>query len=97
MRMTLTPARRLSLTWFALAAVTLLAWWIGARHGTAPFAPMPAVSLSVLVISAVKVRVILREFMEVRRAPVLLRRLTDGWLALLFAALFAAYLLPGWV
>jgi hypothetical protein len=89
--MPITPATRLTLTWFALTAVTLLAWWIGTHHGEAPFEPTPAVSLGVLVISAVKVRVILREFMEVRRAPALLRRMTDAWLALLFVAMIAAY------
>jgi hypothetical protein len=30
---------------------------------------------------------------EVRHAPALLRRLTDAWLALLFVAMIAAYLL----
>jgi hypothetical protein len=89
----ITPTTRLTLTWFALVAVTLLSWWIGTRHGEAPFVPSAALSLGVLVISAVKVRVILREFMEVRHAPVLLRRVTDGWLALLFVAMIAAYLL----
>lgn len=93
--MPITPAARLTLAWFALVAVTLLSWWIGARHGEAPFAPMPAVSLSVLAISAVKVRVILREFMEVRHAPALLHRVTDVWIALLFVAMVAAYLLGG--
>ncbi len=89
--MPMTPASRLTLAWFALVAVTLLSWWIGTRHGAAPFAPSAVLSLGVLVISAVKVRVILREFMEVRRAPVLLRRLTDAWIALLFVAMIAAY------
>lgn len=93
--MSITPATRLTLTWFALVAVTLLAWWIGTRHGEAPFVPSAALSLGVLVISAVKVRVILREFMEVRHAPALLKRGADVWLAALFAAMTAAYLLGG--
>ena len=89
--MPITSATRLTLAWFALVAVTLLSWWIGTRHGSAQFAPSAALSLGVLVISAVKVRVILREFMEVRYAPILLRRVTDAWLALLLIAMFAAY------
>jgi hypothetical protein len=93
--MPVTPAARLALAWFALVAVTLLSWWIGTRHGEAPFVPSAALSLGVLAISAVKVRVILREFMEVRHAPVLLRRLTDAWLVLLFVAMIAAYLSAG--
>jgi len=93
--MPMTPATRVALTWFALVAVTLLAWWIGTRRGEAPLVPSAALSLSVLAISGVKVRVILREFMEVRRAPALLRRVTDAWLGLLFVAMIAAYLQGG--
>jgi hypothetical protein len=85
------PAR-LPLTWFALSAITLLSWWIGVRHGHAALKPSAAVSIAVIAIAAVKVRVIFREFMEVRRAPVLLRRLTDAWLVLLVAGVTAAYL-----
>jgi hypothetical protein len=39
------------------------------------------------------VRVIFREFTEVRHAPALLRHLTDAWLGLTVAALVIAYLL----
>jgi hypothetical protein len=85
------PAR-LPLTWIALSAITLVSWWIGARHGHGAFEPNAAVSFAVLAIAVVKVRVILREFMEVRHAPVLLRRVTDAWLVLLVAAVTTAYL-----
>jgi len=39
----------------------------------------------------VKVRIIFREFMEVRHAPVLLRRLTDGWVVLMAVCLLGSY------
>jgi hypothetical protein len=39
------------------------------------------------------VRIIFREFMEVRHAPVLLRRLTDLWVALAGVSLLGSYFL----
>jgi hypothetical protein len=44
-----------------------------------------------VLIALVKVRLILREFMEVRHAPVLLGRLTDLWLALTAVAVLGGY------
>ena len=82
---------RLALAWAALAAITLLAWQIGARHaGTVP-RPDGIVAISAIAITLVKVRVILREFMDVRSAPTRLKLVTDGWLALFGAAMLAAY------
>jgi hypothetical protein len=44
-----------------------------------------------LLIAALKVRIIIMEFMEARHAPALLRRLIDAWLALLMVTLLALY------
>ncbi len=41
------------------------------------------VTSSVIVIAVVMVRIIFREFMEVRQAPVLLCRLTAAWVILI--------------
>ena len=49
------------------------------------------VTSSVIVIALIKVRIIFREFMEVRHAPVLLCRLTDVWVLLIAAGLFGSY------
>lgn len=87
-----TASKRLGLVWLALSAVTLLSWWIGSAHGR-PFSPNAAVTFSVLAIAALKVRLIIGEFMEARQAPRLLRLLTDAWLALLLASLLGIYAL----
>ena len=52
---------------------------------------MPLITYAVILIAAIKVRVIVREFMEVRHAPNLLRRLTDGWTVFITVALLAIY------
>jgi hypothetical protein len=49
------------------------------------------VTSSVIVIALVKVRIIFREFMEVRQAPAVLCRLTDAWVVLMAAALLGSY------
>ena len=43
------------------------------------------------MIALVKVRIIFREFMEVRHAPVLLGRLTDLWLVVTGVSLLGCY------
>jgi hypothetical protein len=81
---------RLTWVWGLLCAITLLSWWIGARHGHA-YVPNAAITFGVVAIAAVKVRMIIMEFMGARQAPKLLRRIADGWLALLVASLLGIY------
>jgi|SRR5579859_5247843 len=85
--------KRLLAVWVALSAITVLSWWIGSQRGHNAFAMNSAITFAVLGIAAVKMRVIIREFMEVRHAPALLRRLTDAWLAVLFVTLLGIYAL----
>lgn len=84
------PDRLTTLTWLGLVAITVVSWWLSpaGRHVE------PSVGITVLVIalSAVKVRLIISNFMEVRTAPVWLRRATDAWQALLWASVLVIYL-----
>jgi hypothetical protein len=89
--MDLSGHERLMVPWAVLAGVTLVAWWIGAAHGTGPLRPDAAVAVSAIAITLFKVRLIMREFMGVKRAPMQLRLVTDGWLAVFGAAMLAAY------
>jgi hypothetical protein len=89
--MTANAERRLLVAWLALVAVTLVSWWIGSHHGHSAFRSSAAITYGVILIAAIKIRVIVREFMEVGHAPRLLRRLTDGWTIFLIAALLAIY------
>ena len=49
------------------------------------------VTVSAIVIALIKVRIIFREFMEVRHAPALLCRLTDAWVLLIAVCLIGSY------
>jgi hypothetical protein len=82
--------KRLLFVWVILAALTLAYLWID-RSVDGALQSSAVVTSSVIVIALVKVRIIFREFMEVRDAPVLLCRLTDAWVVLIAAVLLACY------
>jgi hypothetical protein len=83
--------KRLALVWLGLSAVTVVSLYVGSSSGHGAFRPDALITFSVIVIALIKVRVILREFMEVRHAPALLCRLTDIWLTLTAVALLGIY------
>jgi hypothetical protein len=83
--------KRLLIVWLALSAITTMSLWVGSLDGRGALRPNAAITLSVIVIALLKVRVIMREFMEVRHAPVLLCRLTDFWLLLTAVTLLGTY------
>lgn len=85
--------RRLTVVWLALSAITLAQLWLGSLGEHGALTPNAAVTSSALVIALIKVRVIMRELMDVRHAPVLLRRLTDLWVVLTGVSLLGAYCL----
>lgn len=80
------------MVWTILATLTLGYLWLDRWAGHAGTLKSSAVvTSSVIVIALVKVRIIFREFMEVRNAPVLLCRLTDAWVLLMAVALLSCY------
>ena len=84
--------KRLIVIWLALCAITIMQLWVGSIDGQAVLVRNSAIAASVVGIALVKVRIIIREFMEVRHAPVLLGRLTDLWVVLTGAILLGGYL-----
>lgn len=82
--------KRLLVVWLILASLTL--GYLAIDHSAGGSLKSSAVvTSSVIVIALIKVRIIFREFMEVRKAPVVLCRLTDGWVVLMAAALLGSY------
>jgi len=84
--------RRLFVVWLILVAISLVYLWIdhSATHQGIPTAST-VVTVVAICFALIKVRIIMREFMEVRGAPPVLRRLTDYWVLLMAVALFGAY------
>ena len=83
--------KRLLVVWLILASLTLAYVWIDHSVDGSP-RPSVVITSSVIVIALVKVRIIFREFMEVRQAPALLCRLTDAWVVLIGVSLFTCYI-----
>ncbi len=85
-------SKRLFVVWLILVAISLAYLWIdhAATHGGIPTAST-VVTVLAICFALVKVRIIMREFMEVRAAPLVLRRLTDFWVVLMAVALLGVY------
>jgi Prokaryotic Cytochrome C oxidase subunit IV len=83
--------KRLLVAWLVLSGITLVYLWVGSVDPAAALRPSAVVTTGAIVMALVKVRIIFREFMETRHAPVLLRRLTDGWVVLVALCLLGSY------
>jgi hypothetical protein len=85
--------RRLFVVWMILVVISLSYLLIDhtASHRGFPTAST-AVTVVAICFALLKVRIIMREFMEVRGAPVVLRRLTDFWVVLMAVAMLGTYL-----
>jgi hypothetical protein len=88
-----TQAKRRSLIiWLILVAITLGYLALDRSADTqGTHQASSTVTTIAIGLALVKVRLIFREFMQVRNAPVLLRRLTDLWVLLIGAALLGSY------
>jgi hypothetical protein len=87
-------SKRLLFVWVLLSSMTLGYLWLdhsADRNGS--LLASTAVTVSVIMIALIKVRIIFREFMEVRQAPILLCRLTDAWVLLMAVLLLGSYFL----
>ena len=91
--MKLSPEKRLALAWIVVVAVTLIYLVIdgsvddqGSR-GASTFASVAAITLALF-----KLRIVMREFMDVRHAPRVLRTMTDALVVVMGACLLGTYL-----
>ena len=90
--MSATFNKRLLIVWSILSAMTLVYVWMDEavdQNGT--LRASTVVTVIAIGIALIKVRIIFREFMEVRHAPALLCRLTDAWVVLIAACLLGSY------
>jgi len=84
---------RLFATWLLLVAITVAYLFIdhsASQNGVATASA--AVTIGAICLALVKVRIIMREFMEVRHAPPLLCRIADFWVLLMATAMIGTYL-----
>jgi hypothetical protein len=83
--------KRLLVVWLVLSAITMAQLGVGSVDRQAALVPNAAITSSAIVMALVKVRIVFRQFMEVRHAPVLLGRLTDLWIVVTGAVLLGCY------
>lgn len=86
---------RLAVVLALIVFVTVLSWYLSTGGGGHPMTTDLAISAAVIFIALLKVRLIMREFMEVGLAPAWVRRTSDAWLVLFFAALFVTHFTVG--
>lgn len=84
--------KRLLIAWAILTGMTLIYIWLDhTADQNGVLRASTAVTVSAIVIALIKVRIIFREFMEVRHAPALLSRLADFWVVLIAVSLLGTY------
>ena len=84
--------KRLFVVWLILVGITLSYLWIDRAAGRAVPTASAVITVAAICLALIKVRIIMREFMEVRGAPRLLCRLTDFWVVLMGVAMLGVYL-----
>jgi heme/copper-type cytochrome/quinol oxidase subunit 4 len=77
-----------SIVWAALMLATYATTWLLSNNSVTP----EVATVTIMLIAAVKVRLVMRHFMEVRRAPLALRFVCDGWLLAVTALILTVYL-----
>ena len=77
-----------TIVWAALMLATCASTWLLSKNSVTP----EVATLAIMLIAAVKVRLVIRYFMEVRRAPLALRFICDGWLLAVTALIMTVYL-----
>jgi hypothetical protein len=85
-------SKRLLVVWLVLSLMTFAYIWLADRaDDDGLLRASTAVTVGAIVIALMKVRIIFREFMEVRHAPAMLRRLTDAWVLIIGVCLIGSY------
>ncbi len=84
-----------SAAWFFLMLATCLSWWLGQDHSLSSdmSSDYRIVSSGLIVIAFIKVRIIIRYFMEVRQAPLALKLICDAWVVLVCGTIIYLYCL----
>lgn len=78
-----------TIVWATLMLATCATTWLLSGSSVTP----EVATVAIMLIAAIKVRLVMSHFMEVRRAPLALRLVRDGWLLAVTALILTVYLL----
>jgi hypothetical protein len=90
--MSVRATRRINRVWIITSGLTIVSWALAKTRSSGSATTSATEALAVLAFGAIKARLIMQEFMELRTAPPWLRRLTDAWLAVLWMTVLTLYL-----
>jgi heme/copper-type cytochrome/quinol oxidase subunit 4 len=77
-----------TIVWAALMLATCASTWLLSKNLVTP----EVATVAIVLIAAVKVRLVIGYFMEVRHAPLALRFTCDGWLFAVTSLIVTVYL-----
>ena len=90
--MKLSADKRLLVAWLVVVAITLIYLVIdGSADDGGVLVASTAATVAAIALALVKLRIIMREFMDVRHAPQVLRTMTDVLVAVMAVALLGSY------
>lgn len=86
-------AKPVSAAWLLLMLATGLSWWLGLDQGVAADqqGDYRYISSGLIIIAFIKVRIVIRYFMEVRQAPLALKLVCDAWVVLVCGTIIYLY------
>ena len=91
--MKLSADRRLTAAWIVVVVVTLIYLVIDRSvDDNGVLGASALVSVAAVALALAKIRIIMREFMDVRHAPRMLRTITDALVVIMGACLLGTYL-----
>ena len=76
-----------TLVWALLVLATAVSWW-SASGGAIASGEATAI---VMLVAAVKARAVIRQFMDLKRAPLAWRLVFEGWVAVCTVVIFGGY------
>jgi hypothetical protein len=77
-----------TIVWAALMLATCASTWLLSKNSVTP----EVATVAIVLIAAVKARLVIWHFMEVRGAPLALRFVCDGWLLAVTVLILTVYL-----
>lgn len=83
---------RITAVWALLVGATMLSWELG--HGLG-FDSVRTAGAAILVVTFIKVRLVMLDFMEIRHAPRWMRWVGESWIVLITTLLVVLFLRAG--
>lgn len=81
--------RVIVLVWLVLVLATCLSLWVGENR--IPVSRVGLATSLLIALALIKIRLVMHYLMEVRTAPVVLRRVLDAWLLVAGTAILSIY------